>query len=199
MKRLLIMVLALLAVPMLAFAEAEVGKPAPDFSAVDTNGQPFKLADAKGSIVVLEWSNHECPFVHKYHVKGDMQGLQAKYTAKGVQWVRVLSSAPGKQGHVSDAQANAIIAKEGIKATHTLRDESGSIGHLYGAKSTPHMFVIDKEGVVAYAGAIDSIRSPRQEDIAAATPYVVNALDALLEGKPVEVSNTQPYGCGIKY
>lgn len=199
MKKLITLFSIMFLLPFAALAAVEVGKLAPDFSALDSNGNKVVLSELKGTHVVLEWSNHECPFVKKYYSQGNMQSLQKAYTDKGVKWLRIISSAPGKQGHVNAERANEVVAAQGIMASHSLLDESGEIGRLYDAKTTPHMFVIDKAGLVAYAGAIDSIRSPRAEDIVKAIPYVANALDNLLEGKAVEVASTQPYGCSIKY
>lgn len=189
----------LLLIPAISFANIETGMPAPDFTGTDSNGNSVKLSDYKGHMVVLEWTNHKCPFVEKYYSEGHMQALQEKYTAKDVKWLRVISSAKGKQGHVFSQEANALIERQKVKASATLLDESGAIGRLYGAKTTPHMFVIDKDGNIAYQGAIDSIHSTKTEDIAKATPYVSDALDALEEGKMVEPSTTAPYGCGVKY
>jgi peroxiredoxin len=199
MKKLITLFIALLALPAVALAGLEVGQPVPEVTGVDSNGNPFKLSTHKGGSVVLEWTNHQCPFVVKHYKNGDMQKLQETYTAKGVKWVRVISSAPGKQGHLTPVEANEIAAKQGVKATATLLDESGEIGKLFDAKTTPHMFVIDKEGVLAYQGAIDSIRSTDSGDIALATPHVANALDSLLAGTEVRLATTTPYGCSVKY
>lgn len=181
-----------------AHAAPEPGTPAPDFTAQNTFGKKVKLSDLSDKTVVLEWSNHECPFVRKFYDEGHMQKLQKQYTNRGVVWLRIISSAPEKQGHTSTAMANEIIKEKGINATHTILDETGEIGRLYDAKTTPHMFIIHK-GTLAYMGAIDSIRSPKSDDIAIAEPYVENTLNSLLTGEPVEPKSTQPYGCSIKY
>ena len=178
---------------------AEVGKPAPDFTGTDTHGNTHKLSDYKGKLVVLEWTNPGCPFVKKHYESNNMQGLQEKYTAKDVVWLSVNSSADGKQGNMTPEEANKLIEEQGIKSTAYLLDPEGEIGKLYDAKTTPHMFVVDKDGVLAYAGAIDSDDSFKPEAIAGATNYVAAALDALAEGKLVEVSNTKSYGCSVKY
>ncbi len=198
MNKLFAMTLAVLALPFAALATPEIGAKAPNFNTVDTNGKAVNLADMQDDTVVLEWTNHECPFVQKFYSEGDMQKLQKTYTDKGVKWVRVISSAPDKQGNVTAEKANEIAAEQNVAATHTIRDESGEIGKLYDAKTTPHLFVIHK-GNLAYMGAVDDMRSPKQSDIAGATPLLANALDNILDGKPVEVAISQPYGCSVKY
>ena len=180
-------------------AAVEIGAPAPEIEAVDTNGNPFKLSDHKGKVVVLEWTNHECPFVVKHYGSGNMQEAQKTASAQGVEWVSIISSSPGRQGHVSADEANTIISDEGATVSAKILDESGAIGKAYDAKTTPHMFVIDAEGNVAYAGAIDSNSSPNPKTIDAATNYVLAALDDLAAGNSVAVSQTQPYGCSVKY
>ena len=199
MKQFLMLCAVVIAAPMLAFANVEIGKVAPDFTAKDTKGETVTLSALKDDLVVLEWTNHDCPFVKKFYSQGDMQAIQKDYTAKGVKWVRIISSAPGKQGHVSDQEANEIATKKGAMATHTIRDESGEIGRLFGAKTTPHMFVIDKAGKLAYMGAMDDERSASADDIKDATPHLANALDDLLAGTAVQVASSQPYGCSVKY
>ena len=190
---------ALLVSAPLAFAAPEVGKPAPDFATKDTNGKAISIAAQKGKITVLEWTNPGCPFVKKFYGGGDMQQLQKNYTAKGVEWIRVNSSAEGKEGNQTAEEANDLAKSQDAAATATILDPKGTIGHLYEAKTTPHMFVIGKDGNIAYMGAIDSIKTPYSEDIKKADNYVVAALDALLADKPVETASTQPYGCGVKY
>ena len=181
-----------------AQAAPKVGEPAPAFSTTDSNGKTVQLADYRGKFVVLEWSNAECPFVKK-HYAGNMQALQKEETAKGVAWLTVISSAPGKQGHVDGKQANALTKERGAAPTAVLLDPTGKIGHAYDAKTTPHMFVIDPKGTLVYMGGIDSIASADAEDIPKAKPYVKLALAEALAGKPVTESVTKPYGCGIKY
>ncbi len=180
-------------------AAPEVGKAAPNFEATDTKGNPFKLSDHKGSIVVLEWTNHECPFVIKHYDSGNMQKIQKETGAKGVKWVSINSSAEGRQGNVTAEESMKIVKEQGAEPTVKILDPSGEIGKLYDAKTTPHMFVIDAEGTLAYAGAIDSNSSPKAETIEGAENYVLAAVHELAEGKPVTTAQTQPYGCSVKY
>ena len=180
-------------------AKAMVGQPAPAFTLTDADGTSHSLADFKGKTVVLEWTTAECPFVKKHYGPGNMQAQQGEATAAGVVWLTVNSGAPGKQGAVDGAGAKAIIAASGGKQTAYLLDPTGVAGQAYGAKTTPHMYVIDGEGVLRYAGAIDSNPSADPADIPAATQYVKAALADLAAGKPVAVANTQPYGCSVKY
>jgi peroxiredoxin len=180
-------------------AKAMVGQPAPAFTLTDADGKTHSLADFKGKTVVLEWTNAECPFVKKHYGAGNMQAQQGEATAAGVVWLTVNSGAPGKQGAVDGAGAKAIIASSGGKQTAYLLDPTGVAGQAYGAKTTPHMYVIDGEGVLRYAGAIDSNPSADPADIPASTQYVKTALADLAAGKPVAVANTQPYGCSVKY
>lgn len=182
-----------------AQANAEVGAPAPDFSAVDTNGNAFKLSDHKGEIVVLEWTNHECPFVWKHYSEGNMQATQKKAEELGIKWVSIVSSAPDRQGHISAEEANKIVADEGAVVTAKILDESGEIGKLYGAVTTPHMYVINAEGSLVYAGAIDDNPSPNPKTIEGANNYVIAAMEAVKAGEAVEIAQTKPYGCGVKY
>lgn len=192
-------VVALFTAAPAAQAAVEIGKPAPDFTGTDSNGKTHKLSDFKGKTVVLEWTNPECPFVVKHYDSKNMQGLQEKYTGEGVIWLTINSSAEGEQGNQTGEQANAYISEKASKPTARLLDASGEIGKLYDAKTTPHMFVINPEGNVVYAGAIDDNDSSKPEDAATAKNYVSAALDAVLGGKPVETAQTKPYGCGVKY
>lgn len=182
-----------------AFAALEPGQEAPDFTLNDSKGQPRKLSEFRGKIVVLEWLNHDCPFVKKHYGSGNMQKLQKEYTAKGVVWLSILSSAPGKQGHRTGPQADADTKDKSASPTAVLLDPAGEVGQKYEAKTTPDMFVINQEGKVIYAGAIDSIRSTDSADIAKAENYVRQTLDAALAGKPVPTPKTTPYGCSVKY
>lgn len=177
----------------------EVGKPAPLFDTKDTNGVDVKLADLKGKIVVLEWTNNECPYVKKQYDSGNMQAVQKKATDDGVVWISVVSSAEGKEGYVTPEQANTITKERGAVPTYKILDPSGTIGHMYDAKTTPHMFVVDKDGVLAYAGAIDSDPSFKPESVKTAKNYVLAAIDDLKAGRAVETPSTNPYGCGVKY
>ncbi|MGB4058163.1 MAG: thioredoxin family protein [Alphaproteobacteria bacterium] len=190
---------ALFALATPAIAAPSVGSPAPDFSATDIDGKPFKLSDHKGKIVVLEWSNHECPYVVKHYGSGNMQKVQKAAMEKGVEWVTIVSSAPGRQGNVTPEDAKKIATEAGASFTAKILDASGEIGHLYDAKTTPHMFVINADGTLAYAGAIDDDSSPRPESTATAKNYVLAALDDLAAGKPVATPTTQSYGCSVKY
>lgn len=178
---------------------AKVGSAAPAFTLTDAGGTTHSLADFRGKFVVLEWLNHDCPFVKKHYGSDNMQSLQRRFTEEGVVWLSVISSAPGKQGHVTPARAVELTAEKKAAPTAVLLDGDGAVGKSYGAKTTPHLFVIDPEGVVRYAGAIDSIASTEAADVPKATNYVAAALDALLAGKKVETDTTQPYGCSVKY
>ena len=180
-------------------AAVEIGKSAPAIEATDTNGNAFKLEDYKGKIVVLEWTNDQCPFVMKHYDSGNMQKLQKDAMAKDVAWVTINSSAEGKQGNVTAEEANTLMTEAGASQTAYIQDPSGAIGQAYGAKTTPHMYVIDKDGNVAYAGAIDSNSSPRASTIEEAENYVTAAVDSLIAGEPVKTTEAAPYGCAVKY
>jgi peroxiredoxin len=193
------MVIMLPLVVTSAKAAIEIGKPAPDFEASDIKGEQFKLSNHKGKIVVLEWTNHECPFVGKHYSSGNMQETQKTAMSKGAEWVTIVSSAPGRQGHTDAAQAAKILEEAGANPTAKILDESGEIGKLYGARTTPHMFVIDKQGNLAYAGAIDDNSSPKPETIKDAKNYVLAALDEVMAGKAVSTPQTEAYGCAVKY
>jgi hypothetical protein len=182
-----------------AAAAAKVGSPAPAFTLVDSTGKTRSLAEFKGKTVVLEWTNHECPFVKKHYGAQNMQKQQRDAVARGVVWLSVNSGAPGEQGHVDGAAAEAVRSKAKAAQTAYLLDPKGSAGRAYGAKTTPHMYVIDPAGVLRYAGAIDSIPSSDVDDLPKATQYVPQALSELAAGKPVSVSLTRPYGCDVKY
>jgi peroxiredoxin len=178
---------------------AEVAKPAPAFTAKNTKGEEVSLANFTDKVVVMEWANFSCPFVKKHYSGKNMQSLQEAYTAKGVVWLIVNSSAQGKQGHLSPSELAAKVVAEGAKATDVIVDTEGVVGKAFGAKVTPHMMIIAKNGVLAYSGAIDSISSTDSEDIAKAEKLFANALDAVLEGKEVPNASNKPYGCGVKY
>ncbi len=168
-------------------------------SFTDHMGKSHTFAEYRGHPVVLEWTNPGCPFVKKHYDSGNMQKLQADYTAKGVTWFAVNSAAEGKQGYASLKDAPEAVAKTGFKGTAWILDPKGTLGKTFGAETTPHMFVIDKDGKLAYAGAIDSIPSFSKEDISKADNYVAQALDALAAGKPVATASTRSYGCSVKY
>lgn len=177
---------------------AEVGQAAPDFKVKDCCGQEVKLADQKGKVVVLEWFNPGCPFVKKHYDGGDMQKLQATYTAKGVVWYRVATSAAGKPSPAGNMEASMKYTQDqGVKSTGLLIDEGGAVAQSYGAKTTPHMFIIDPGGKLVYAGAIDDDTAPKYNP--QAKNYVAAALDEVLAGKPVSTAATKPYGCSVKY
>ena len=176
-----------------------VGTNAPDFSLTDSKGKTQSVSQYKGKYVVLEWFNPECPFVKKHYGSGNMQKLQEEFTAKGVVWLSIDSSAPGLEGNLTAEQANAKIAEWKTKQTALVLDPEGKAGRAYGAKNTPHMFVINPEGKIVYEGAIDSKATPNPSDIASSTNYVKVALEESLAGKTVSNANTRPYGCSVKY
>jgi peroxiredoxin len=176
-----------------------VGTNAPDFSLTDSKGKSQSVSQYKGKYVVLEWFNPECPFVKKHYGSGNMQKLQQEFTGKGVVWLSIDSSAPGKEGNLSAEQANAKMTEWKTKQTAFVLDPDGKAGQAYGAKNTPHMFVINPEGKIVYEGAIDSKATPNPADIANSTNYVKVALEESLAGKTVTNANTKPYGCSVKY
>lgn len=178
---------------------AENGKAAPNFTLKDPMGISVTLSDFKGKFVVLEWINYDCPFVKKHYNSGNMQKLQTKYTEAGVVWLSINSSAPGKQGNFSSKEILQRSREHGAAMSAYLIDASGEVGKMYGAKTTPHMFIIDPQGVLIYQGGIDDIRSTNVKDVEKAEPYVANALDAALAGKSIQTANTKPYGCSVKY
>ncbi len=180
-------------------ASVESGAAAPDFTLTDTAGAEHSLSDFKGKYVVLEWTNHGCPFVVKHYREGHMQALQEKMTKKDVVWLIINSGAPGKQGHVTPEQGQQQIEEKGIKATAMLLDTDGKVGRAFDARVTPHMFLIDPEGTLIYQGAIDSIRSARTSDVEKAENYVLSAYKAHVKGEPIEHHTTTPYGCSVKY
>jgi peroxiredoxin len=199
MKHILKSTLALLVAAGTAVAAPSVGQPAPEFTLTDSNGQSHNLSDFKGKFVVLEWLNHGCPFVQKHYDGGNMQGLQKEYTGKDVVWLSIVSSAPGKQGNMSPEETNKTKEEKGSAATAILIDEDGTVGKLYDAKVTPELFVINPEGNLIYAGAIDDKKSVDAADVAGARNYVKQALDEAMAGKPVSTPQTEAYGCSVKY
>jgi peroxiredoxin len=182
-----------------AHAAPEVGKPAPDFSAVDSNGKAVKLSDYKGKIVVLEWTNDGCPYVQKHYSSKNMQTLQKEETAKGIVWLTVISSAPGEQGYLKGDEANKLTKSRGAAPTAVLLDPEGKVGRLYDARTTPHMFIVNPEGSLVYMGGIDDKPTTNPADIKTAKNFVRAALDSVAAGKPVERAITRPYGCSVKY
>lgn len=191
-------VLLLLGV-LLGSAHAQIGSPAPDFTLKSCDGKSISLSDFKGSPVVLEWTSSECPFVGKQYDAGAMQKLQQDAVSKGVVWLSICSSAPGKPGYATPVEASELCAKRGSHATAYLLDKEGSVGKLFGAKRTPEMYVINKEGILAYHGAIDDKKSLDPADTGIPMNYVAAALDDILAGTPVAVPSTEAYGCSIKY
>lgn len=180
-------------------AAVETGAEAPAFTLLDSKGTEHSLSDFKGKYVVLEWTRHTCPFVVKYYENGDMQALQKELTDEGAVWLQMASSAKGKPGYLTASEADAQRTESGANSTALLLDSDGVVGRAYDARTTPHMFLINPEGVVIYQGAIDSIKSAKSKDIAKATNYVKVAYDSAVAGKPIEKSTTTPYGCGVKY
>jgi alkyl hydroperoxide reductase subunit AhpC len=182
-----------------AAATVQIGQPAPEFTATDSKGHPLTLSEYRGKTVVLEWTNADCPYTRKHYTSGNMQGIQALAQKNGVVWLTVISSAPGKQGYVNGPAADALTQSRGAVPTAVVLDSSGTVGRLYGAKTTPHMFVIDKNGALQYMGGIDSIATADVSDIAQAEPYLKEAMLEVVQGKPVAHAVTRPYGCSIKY
>ncbi|HEY6251701.1 MAG TPA: redoxin domain-containing protein [Candidatus Angelobacter sp.] len=178
---------------------ARVGEAAPDFTATDSNGKTHHLSDYKGKYVVLEWHNQGCPYTRKHYESGNMQHLQKEWTEKGVVWFTVISSAPGTQGYVTAGEENDYVKKMKASPTAVLLDPDGNLGHLYAAKTTPHMYIINPAGVLIYNGAIDDHPTPDQADIATSRNYVSTALQEALSGKPISDAATRPYGCSVKY
>tara|TARA_R110002167_G_scaffold222826_6_gene427779 strand:+ start:18 stop:659 length:642 start_codon:yes stop_codon:yes gene_type:complete len=182
-----------------AMAEPAIGKPAPDFALIDSNGQSQQLKAYRGKTVVLEWTNHDCPYVRKHYGTGNMQALQKQAAGDGVVWLSVISSAPGTQGYVEAAEANRLSRERDAAPTAVLLDPRGEVGRLYDARTTPHMYVIDGDGVLQYKGAIDDRPSSRHASVEGANNYVSAALVALKTGQPVSNAVTRPYGCSVKY
>jgi peroxiredoxin len=182
-----------------SLAPALIGQLAPNFTLQGSDGKTHSLADYKGKFVVLEWTNPNCPFVHKFYDSNTMQGLQKQETAKGVAWLRINSAAEGHDGYQTPSDLSAYEKENNVAATESLLDPTGQVGHLYGARTTPHMFVIDPKGVLIYAGGIDDTPSPDPATIATAKNYVTAALDEAMAGKPVTTPTARPYGCSVKY
>jgi peroxiredoxin len=185
--------------PVAVAAQVRVGDPAPAFTATDSHGQTQRLEQYHGKYVVLEWHNQGCPYTKKHYESGNMQRLQKEWTAKGVVWLTVISSAQGTQGFVTPSQENDYLKTMNAAPTAVLMDPGGSLGHLYAAKTTPHMFIIDPNGTLIYNGAIDDHPTSDQGDIASSKNYVSTALQEATSGKPVTEPATRPYGCSVKY
>jgi peroxiredoxin len=190
--------LILCAAPLL-IAAAKVGDAAPDFTATASSGKTYRLSSNLGKYVVLEWHNNGCPYVGKQYNSGNMQRLQKEWTAKGVVWLTILSSAPGKQGYVTASEENGYLEKMHAAPTAALLDPTGEIGHLYDAKTSPQMVVINPQGIVIYDGAIDDKPTTDLADVPGATNYVNLALEEAMAGKKIETPATRPYGCSVKY
>ncbi len=195
-RKLLSLALAALTLPALAVAPGNI---APDFKGTDSNGVQHSLSEYRGKYVVLEWANKGCPYDQKHYLSGSMENLQKEWTAKGVVWLSVISSAPGEQGYVTPSEENSYIKSMHVASTAVLLDPTGSIGRLYEAKTTPHIFVIDPTGKLIYQGAIDDKPTTDQEDLKGARNYLNESLTAAMAGKPVPVASTRPYGCSVKY
>lgn len=187
--------------PATAFASSspDIGKPAPQFTAVDSNGKTWSLADLKGKIVVLETTNHDCPYVRKHYTSNNMQDQQREAAAKGIIWLTVASSATGEQGHVTAQQANDLTRSRNATPAAVLLDPESKVARAYGATVTPHMYIIDAKGILVYKGGIDSIPSSNVADIPKATQYVRVALGQVQAGQQVADSSTRAYGCTLKY
>ncbi len=179
--------------------KSAIDQPAPAFTLTGIDGKAYSLADYKGKYVVLEWNNFDCPFVKKFYGSGTMQSLQKQYTDKGVAWFTICSSAEGKQGYYDADALRGMSAERKLASTAYLRDPEGKVGKLYGAKTTPHMFIIDPKGVLIYAGAIDDNKDPDPAVIAGSHNYVAASLDGAMAGKPLDVKSTASYGCSVKY
>lgn len=195
-----IFVLFLVMLSVIAYSqEAKLNETAPNFKLVDSNNKEHSLSDFKDKVVVLEWINFDCPFVQKHYNSKNMQSLQLKYTKQDVIWLTVCSSTKGKQGNFNNDEINKRIKNHNAKMTAYLVDADGKVGKMYGAKTTPHMYIINKDGKLVYAGGIDDKASTDLEDIKGAKNYVSLALDELLAGKNVSVQSSKPYGCSVKY
>lgn len=195
----LILLTAFTAYPAAAAEPATVDSPAPAFTLHDAKGAAHSLEEFKGKFVVLEWVNFDCPFVRKHYGSGAMQELQHTMTARGIVWLSICSSAPGKQGYFEGDELRERITVEHASPTAYLLDPEGTVGKMYNAKTTPHMFVIDPKGTLIYAGGIDDLATTDKADIARATNYVKAAVQEAMEGKPVAVKTTRSYGCSVKY
>jgi len=198
-RRLLLGLAAAVAIAAPAYAKPVVGEAAPEFRAVDADGRTRALSEFRGKTVVLEWTNNGCPYVQKHYNSGHMQGLQKQATKEGVVWLTVISSAPRMQGYLTPPQAKAWKAKAGAASTAVLLDPTGVVGRAYDAKTTPHMYVVDKTGKLVYMGGIDDKPSPDPQTLKTAKNYLVAALADVQAGRPVAQAVTRPYGCSVKY
>jgi peroxiredoxin len=182
-----------------AGAALQIGQIAPDFAATNSKGDPVRLSEYRGKTVVLEWTNADCPYTHKHYATGNMQAMQALAQKNGIVWLTVISSAPGKPGYVNGPAADALTQSRSAQPSAVLLDPTGTVARMYDAKTTPHMFVIDKDGTLKYMGGIDSMATTSEEDIARAEPYLKEAMLAVAAGQPAPHPVTKPYGCSIKY
>jgi len=198
-KILILGMMLLFLAPNILHAAVTTGQPAPDFTLTDTNGQSHSLSQFKEKYVVLEWFNHDCPFVKKHYDSGNMQALQKEYTSKDVVWLSINSSAAGKEGYYNAEQTNQMMKDKTAAPTAVLLDSDGKVGQLYGAQTTPHMFIINPDGILIYQGAIDDKKSTDPADISSSKNYVESALDAAMAGQSVSESTTKSYGCSVKY
>lgn len=200
LSKILIIATMFLATASLSFAqEAKLDEKAPDFTLMDSNGNEHSLSDFEGKYVILEWINFDCPFVVKHYDTKNMQNLQKTYTDKDVVWLSICSSAEGKQGNFDNDEINKRIKDHGANMTAYLIDEDGKVGKMYQAKTTPHMYIIDKEGVLRFAGGIDNIKSTDKGDVKAAKNWIKNGMDELMNGKQITQKTPPPYGCSVKY
>jgi len=199
MNRNLSRLLFLLPLLISSLYAVKVGESAPDFQATDSNGNVHKLSLYRGKFVVLEWHNNGCPYTRKHYESGNMQRLQREWTAKGVTWFTIISSAPGQQGYVTAQEENDYLKQMKASPSAALLDPQGVLGRLYSAKTTPHMFVINPEGMLVYDGAIDDKATTDQADISTAKNYVSQALEEAMANKPVSIPTSRPYGCSVKY
>lgn len=202
MKHILTPFLALIlstAFAVTANAAPVVGQPAPDFTLPDANGKQVRLSDFRGKTVVLEWHNPDCPFVKKHYNSANMQKTQEAAAKDDVVWLTINSSAPGKQGHMNGAKARETMSRNNANPTAYLLDPNGTVGRSYDAKTTPHMYIIDKDGTLVYAGGIDDKPTANPKDIDGARNHVLEALGEMKAGKPVSVATSRPYGCAVKY
>jgi peroxiredoxin len=199
MKKLLVFATLMAAAIFSVQAAIAPGQPAPDFSLVDIHGKSQKLSDYRGKYVVLEWFNSECPFVQKHYESGNMQGLQARYTQKGVVWLGINSTSRKHSDYRDPARSQAILKEWKATPSALLLDPEGKVGRQYSARTTPHMYIVDPTGTLVYAGGIDDKASTNRRDIASAKNFVAVALDEALAGGPISAASTYPYGCSIKY
>ena len=199
MKPMFVAVTALAVIAAPASAAPMIGQAAPNFRAADVNGKPVSLSDFRGKTVVIEWHNPGCPFVKKHYGSGNMQKAQAAAAKDGVVWLTINSGAPGKQGHLSGAEARSMLAQAGARPSAYLLDPAGAVGRAYDAKTTPHMYVVNKAGTLVYAGGIDDKPTANPADVNGARNHVLAALSELKAGKAVSVTTSRPYGCAVKY